>query len=217
MITLCVCVCVCISACVCPCVSVCVWVLVPSFFFLTHLNSLLKSSDSQNSALGSLAFKYSLSFLPPKTRPSPWIGNVFHNKSTHARVPLLVLLPLQCLLITEDLQPTRLLCPWDFLGKSTGVGCHFLLQRIFPTQGLNPGLSHCKQDTLPSEPLGKYEDLYCQVWDSCANCQEWHLTGTQKDLICPLTVGTGGMETFRNYFLLSTRKTHFYEDNMENL
>ena len=25
-------------------------------------------------------------------------------------------------------QPTRLLCPWDFLGKSTGVGCHFLLQ-----------------------------------------------------------------------------------------
>ena len=26
------------------------------------------------------------------------------------------------------LQPTRLLCPWDFLGKSTGVGCHCLLQ-----------------------------------------------------------------------------------------
>jgi len=34
----------------------------------------------------------------------------------------------------------RLLCPWDFLSKSTGVGCHFLLQGIFPTQGLNPGL-----------------------------------------------------------------------------
>ena len=40
---------------------------------------------------------------------------------------------------------TRLLCPWDFLGKSTGVGCHFLLQRIFPTQGSNPGLLHCRQ------------------------------------------------------------------------
>ena len=25
-------------------------------------------------------------------------------------------------------QPTRLLCPWDFPGKNTGVGCHFLLQ-----------------------------------------------------------------------------------------
>ena len=40
---------------------------------------------------------------------------------------------------------TRLLRPWDFLGKSTGVGCHFLLQGIFPTQGLNSGLPHCKQ------------------------------------------------------------------------
>ena len=28
-------------------------------------------------------------------------------------------------------------------GKNTGVGCHALLQGIFPTQGLNPGLLHC--------------------------------------------------------------------------
>ena len=37
---------------------------------------------------------------------------------------------------------TRVLHPWDFLGKSTGVGCHFLLQGILPTQGSNPGLLH---------------------------------------------------------------------------
>ena len=42
-------------------------------------------------------------------------------------------------------EPTRLLCPWDFPGKSTGVGCHFLLQGIFLTQGSNPGLLHCRQ------------------------------------------------------------------------
>ena len=30
----------------------------------------------------------------------------------------------------------QLLCPWDSPGKSTGVGCHALLQEIFPTQGL---------------------------------------------------------------------------------
>ena len=30
-------------------------------------------------------------------------------------------------------------------GKNTGVGCHFLLQGTFQTQGLNPGLLHCKQ------------------------------------------------------------------------
>ena len=27
--------------------------------------------------------------------------------------------------------------PWDFSGKNTGVGCHFLFQSIFPTHGLN--------------------------------------------------------------------------------
>ena len=35
----------------------------------------------------------------------------------------------------------RLLCPWDSPGKSTGVGCHALLQGIFPTQGLRPSLT----------------------------------------------------------------------------
>ena len=33
-----------------------------------------------------------------------------------------------------------LLCPWDFLGRYTGVVCHILLQGIFPTQGLNLSL-----------------------------------------------------------------------------
>ena len=41
--------------------------------------------------------------------------------------------------------PARLLCPWDSLGKNTGVGCHALLQGIFPTQGLNTGLPHCRR------------------------------------------------------------------------
>ena len=42
----------------------------------------------------------------------------------------------------HGLQPARLLCPWDFPGKNTGVVCHFLLQGIFPTQGLSSGLLH---------------------------------------------------------------------------
>ena len=45
----------------------------------------------------------------------------------------------------HGLQPTRLLCPRDSPGKHTGVHCHALLQGIFPTQGLNPGLPHCRQ------------------------------------------------------------------------
>ena len=39
----------------------------------------------------------------------------------------------------------RLLCPWDSPGKNTGVGCHALFQGIFPTQGSNPDLPHCRQ------------------------------------------------------------------------
>ena len=56
------------------------------------------------------------------------------------------------------LQPTRLQCPWDFPGKNTGVGCHFLLQGIFPTQGSNSGLLyllHWQVDSLPLTPPGK--------------------------------------------------------------
>ena len=44
-----------------------------------------------------------------------------------------------------DCRPTRLLCLWDFPGKNPGVGSHFLFQGIFPTQGLNPSLLHCRQ------------------------------------------------------------------------
>ena len=43
------------------------------------------------------------------------------------------------------LKPTRLLCSWDSPGKNTGVGCHFLLQGIFPIQGSNLGLPHSRQ------------------------------------------------------------------------
>ena len=56
-------------------------------------------------------------------------------------------------------QPARLLCPWDSPGKNTGVGCHALLQEIFPTQGLNPSLLcllHWHVDSLPLVPPGHH-------------------------------------------------------------
>ena len=57
----------------------------------------------------------------------------------------------------QGLQPTRLLCPWDFPGKNTGVGCYFLPQRIFPSQGSNPGLPHCRQTLDPLSHQGSSE------------------------------------------------------------
>ena len=51
-------------------------------------------------------------------------------------------------------QPTRLLYACDFLGKNSGVSCHFLLQEIFPTQRSNSRLLHWQTDALPLRHLG---------------------------------------------------------------
>ena len=54
----------------------------------------------------------------------------------------------------HELYPTRLLCPWDFPGKNTGMGCHFLLQGTFPTQGSNLCLLPLLPWQVDSLPLG---------------------------------------------------------------
>ena len=63
-----------------------------------------------------------------------------------------------CLILsTPWLQPARLLCSWNFPGKNTG----FLLQEIFPTQGLDPHLLcllHWQTNSLPLAPHG------CLIW-----------------------------------------------------
>ena len=56
---------------------------------------------------------------------------------------------------SHRLESTRLLHPWNCPGKNSEVGFHSLLQPIFLTQGSNPGLQHCRQTLLPSEPPGK--------------------------------------------------------------
>ena len=55
--------------------------------------------------------------------------------------------PMNCL-------PARLLCPWNFSGKDTGTGCHFLLQGIVPAQGSNLS-PHWQADSLPLAPPQK--------------------------------------------------------------
>ena len=57
------------------------------------------------------------------------------------------------LLQPHGLWPASILCPRDFQGKNTGVHCHFLLQGIFPTQGLNlsPALAGRFSSTEPPE------------------------------------------------------------------
>ena len=45
----------------------------------------------------------------------------------------------------SSLRPRGLYSPWNSLGQNSGVGSLSLLQGIFPTQGSNPGLPHCRQ------------------------------------------------------------------------
>ena len=98
-------------------------------------------------------------FATPRTGCSP-PGSSAHGDSPGAFCPgfntcVCSIAQLYQLVVSDSLrphglQPTRFLCPWYFSGKNTGVGFHFLLQRIFPTQESNL----CHEDSLPLSHLG---------------------------------------------------------------
>ena len=94
--------------------------------------------------IGSLSLLVSRNFVlcskmgwaPDETRGVPWALTWCGEWVTVTSVLSVVSASVQ----HYGLQPARLLCPWDFSGKNTGVGCCALLQGIFPTQGSNPRL-----------------------------------------------------------------------------
>ena len=65
----------------------------------------------------------------------------------HVRRLVCVLVAQSCPTLCDPMVGTacQAICLWDFPGKNTGVGCCSLLHGIFPTQGLNLGLLHCRQ------------------------------------------------------------------------
>ena len=84
------------------------------------------------------------------------------------------------LLWLHGLKSSRLLHPWEFSGWSTGVGWHFLLQRIFPTQGLKLSLLNWQMGSVPLNQViylyvsaftlfhvfsGLYIDVICKFKD----------------------------------------------------
>ena len=60
----------------------------------------------------------------------------------------------------HELQPTRLLCPWNSPGKNTAMGCHALLQGIFPIQVSNSHLLHCRWIPYPLSHLRSPKQTY---------------------------------------------------------
>ena len=67
-------------------------------------------------------------------------GGFFTNWATREAHKMLVKVAQSSL----TLQPHGLYSPWNSPGQNTGLGSLFLLQGIFPTQGLNPDLPHCR-------------------------------------------------------------------------
>ena len=96
-----------------------------------------------------------LSFPSPGCLPDPRIepaapalvGRFLTNYTTWEALLIIKVKSLSCvwLFVTPWMVAYHALHPWDFPGNSTGVGCHFLLQRIFPTQRSNLGFPHCRQ------------------------------------------------------------------------
>ena len=64
----------------------------------------------------------------------------------------------------HGLQPAGLFCPWGSPDKNTRMGCHTLLQGIFPTQGLNPGLPYCRQILYHLSHQGSSRILECVAY-----------------------------------------------------
>ena len=52
---------------------------------------------------------------------------------------------------------------WDIPGRDTGVGCPFLLQGIFSTQGSNPGLPHCRKILYCPSHQGSLKDMHLTI------------------------------------------------------
>ena len=88
--------------------------------------------------------------------------------------------------------------PWDFPGKNTGVGCHFLLQGIVPIPGLNSRLLHCRQ-TLPSEPPGKHTRWRKEVHKMVsANDTPGTVVSAGDGVACRVEMELGSTDVYRS-------------------
>ena len=116
--------------------------------------------------------------------------------------------------VSDSLQPHGLYGPWNSLGQNTGVGSLFLLQGIFPTQGSNPALPHCRwtlyQLSHKGSPLSHQGYPNFKNWNNnpnaywasimcselCIDCfiyMHWHLVDvssgwTKSKDLCPYGV-----------------------------
>ena len=109
----------------------------------------------------------------------------------------------------HGLQPTRLLCLYNSPGKNVGVGCHSLLQRIFPTQGSNTGLLHCSKFfyCLTHQAIFFFPK-YDIKWLSYNISQDKHQSTIQESWICGVVGNNSSSSlcTFPGYWKFTQTK-----------
>ena len=116
--------------------------------FKTHIND-AQIANHRNSKVGSSPFCLGLCTMISGSRTS----ELDPQDRLHYML-LCYLVTKLCLTHLPPYVPTRFLCPWNFPGKNTVVGCHFLLQGILLTQGSNPRLLLWQADSLPLSHQG---------------------------------------------------------------
>ena len=82
----------------------------------------------------------------------------------HYRIAIEVRWSESCSVMSDSLQPHGLYSPLNSLGQNTGVGNLSILQGIFPTQGLNPGLPYCRRILYQLSHKGSPSILECVAY-----------------------------------------------------
>ena len=123
-----------VCVCVCVCCSIMSNSLQPHSFYFLCVSNILQPIRAEGVCLGEhLCVCVCYSIVSSSLQP-----HFFHSLCVCCSVVANLLQP-------HELQPAKLLSPWNSQGKNTGVGSHSLLQGIFLTQGSNCHLLHCRQ------------------------------------------------------------------------
>ena len=125
--------------------------------------------------------------------PSKLLAQANHQDicSLHKHLPSLT-----CSVVSDSLWPlvcmfpTKLLCPWNFSGRDTGMSSHFLLQGFLPTHGSNLHLLHClhcswilHQLTQQESPHKHLLSIYCICSDNRGVGNSWTHSMREQRLV----------------------------------
>ena len=96
-----------------------------------------------------------------------------------------------------------------FSGKNTGVGCHFLLQGIFPTQGSNPGLLSWQVDSLPLSHEGS------PLLKNVLSVQSSSVAQSCPTLCDPVNCSTAGLPVHHQLLVFTQTHVHRVSDAIQ--